>query len=938
MEAREHPFAPITLVEADSLLSNLSTREKIAQLFVLQGRDSTAGPVSGFILAPENINEPNNVPLEFKGIPSYMGIDFLHSGETCLPSALLGEQLIAASNDTELVGEYAYALGRDLEARSFNFILGPSLDIYNNDMNPYTGHHSFGDSAAIVARYATAVFRGMESAGIMTVMGRYPGLGNMDRGMEQDAPLVRSGRDEQNSGDLVPFKALINIGMPALVMGNAYVPAMDSSPGTLASTSPAVNQMLREKLGFNGLIWTDLRSVSNAKKAPSPVDLLLAGSEVIIIDKDPRGMIEQVESAVQEGVISPERLDEMCKKIIQSKLWMKRPGAQKSKQAPERQANYLEWKERLLVSSSLTLIRNSNDLIPLKRLDTLSVALIRIGPSASPVADTLVQRYGAADYYDISLEALEEGYSEFQKAQDKYDLAIVLAHPENGFAKKRFGLGEHYQSVIERIAYSKKTILAWSGHPRAMQLFSSIRSIEGLLLAYAPGPWTDDYVIQAIYGGRALRGRLPRTIFEGFESGFGITTEKTRLGYGVPEEVGIQSEDLAPIYDLAHEGIREMAYPGCQIWFAKDGIVVLNKAFGYHTYEKDRLCTTSDLYDLASITKIAASVAGLMKLSDEGKLNLDYNLCDYVPEWTDTTEYMNMNLREILAHQAGLPAFIPFYSKTLVRGIPRYDVYSLAPSETYPYRVARDLYIHKDYPARMFKEVVSQPISTNKEYKYSDIGYYFALRIIEKLGGTTLDRYVDSVFYRPLGMHLMTYRPLEKFDKSRIPPTEYDRFFRKQLVHGDVHDPGAAMLGGVGGHAGLFSNANDLGKLMQMYLNGGDYGGEHFLAPETISDFVRCQFCESENRRGAGFDKPFLDGTPGPSCGCTDLDAFGHQGFTGTVTWADPGHDVVYVFLSNRVYPNADNKKLADLNIRTRVQGAFYRAIEKGRELAREGY
>jgi len=235
----------------------------------------------------------------------------------------------------------------------------------------------------------------------------------------------------------------------------------------------------------------------------------------------------------------------------------------------------------------------------------------------------------------------------------------------------------------------------------------------------------------------------------------------------------------------------------------------------------------------------------------------------------------------------------------------------------------------------MFSQILNHPLSSEKKYKYSDIGYYFALRIIEIQSKMPMDMFLDSTIYRPLGLSTMTYKPLEKFNKSRITPTEFDRDFRHQLVHGDVHDPGAAMLGGVGGHAGLFSNANDLGILMQMYLNGGNYGGEQLIDSTILADYIRCQFCDNDNRRGAGFDKPLRESGNGPTCGCTNKEAFGHQGFTGTVTWADPGENVVYVFLSNRVYPSANNKKLAELNIRTDMQQAFYDAIKKNRELVK---
>jgi len=483
--------------------------------------------------------------------------------------------------------------------------------------------------------------------------------------------------------------------------------------------------------------------------------------------------------------------------------------------------------------------------------------------------------------------------------------------------------------------YSKPSILVWNGNPNALRNLNNTDRYKAIIETYQNTDYTSDLVTQAIFGGRAIQGNLKRKVKDLYEKETGIATQKIRLGYGIPEEVGIARKDLKKLDEIANKGIEEVAYPGCQIFFAKDGIVVVNNAYGYHHYEKDHRVKVDDLYDLASITKIAGSVAALTKLNSMGLFELDSTLSYYFGETVDTTEYANLTMREILAHQAGLAPFVPFYSKTLSKGSPKYDVYSLAKSEIYPNKVAREFYIRKGYEDVMFSQILNHPLSSEKKYKYSDIGYYFALRIIEIQSKMPMDMFLDSTIYRPLGLSTMTYKPLEKFNKSRITPTEFDRDFRHQLVHGDVHDPGAAMLGGVGGHAGLFSNANDLGILMQMYLNGGNYGGEQLIDSTILADYIRCQFCDNDNRRGAGFDKPLRESGNGPTCGCTNKEAFGHQGFTGTVTWADPGENVVYVFLSNRVYPSANNKKLAELNIRTDMQQAFYDAIKKNRELVK---
>ena len=344
----------------------------------------------------------------------------------------------------------------------------------------------------------------------------------------------------------------------------------------------------------------------------------------------------------------------------------------------------------------------------------------------------------------------------------------------------------------------------------------------------------------------------------------------------------------------------------------------------------------NDIYDLASVTKIAATLLGVMKLNEEGKINLDYALCDYLPELVDTSDYANLSLREILAHQAGLAAWIPFYKKSLVGGKPRYDVYSLDSSATYNRRVAENLYINHNYEDSIYKQILSTPVNQEPEYKYSDVGYYFLKKIVEKEMGEELEDYVANNYYIPMGMSRTGFNPLNSHSKRDIIPTELDKTFRSQLIHGDVHDPGAAMLGGVGGHAGLFGNANDLAKLMQMYVSGGNYAGRQYLKSETLKEFTSCQYCEDENRRGAGFDKPLINGEEGgPSCSCVSYMSFGHSGFTGTYAWADPEDEIVYVFLSNRIHPDAGNKKLISLGIRTRIQEVIYDAVakSKGREM-----
>ncbi len=332
------------------------------------------------------------------------------------------------------------------------------------------------------------------------------------------------------------------------------------------------------------------------------------------------------------------------------------------------------------------------------------------------------------------------------------------------------------------------------------------------------------------------------------------------------------------------------------------------------------------MYDLASITKIAASTAAIMKLQDLGMLNLDYTLKDYIPEIVKNSEYAKLTLREILAHQAGLAAWIPFYYTTLNKsGGLKPEYYSNVLNSEFDTRVAENMYIKHSFLDTIYAKIIATPLG-KKEYKYSDLGYYLIKAAIEKQTGIMFEEFLILNFYKELGLSTTCFRPRRIFNLNDIIPTEYDMSFRKQLVHGDVHDPGAAMMGGVAGHAGLFSNANDLAKLMQMFLNFGTYGGKEFIKNETVKEFSKCQYCK-DNRRGAGFDKPSKHGEPGPTCDCVSFESFGHTGFTGTFSWVDPEEKITYIFLSNRVYPDANNKKLVQQNTRSKIMRIIYDAL-----------
>ena len=462
------------------------------------------------------------------------------------------------------------------------------------------------------------------------------------------------------------------------------------------------------------------------------------------------------------------------------------------------------------------------------------------------------------------------------------------------------------------------------------------QNLAGLVVAYEEGEYAQHYAAEGIFGSIGFAGKLPVTINDAFPVKSGLQTKAIPVfHHTIPEAVGLHSGDFKAVDSIAEFGMQQQAYPGCQILVAKAGNVLYHKAFGYHTYESKQPVSRKDLYDLASITKVASTVASCMYLDDLGLFSPEKTLGDYLPELTKGTEYSDILIKDMLTHRAGLRSWIPFYQSTMSKGVPRYDVYSLGKSEMYPHRVAENFFIHKNYPDSVIKQILDTPLHKEKEYRYSDLGYYFLQIIIEKQTGVPLEHFVDSVFFKPMGLATTGYLPAERFGLEEIVPTEYDMAFRKQLVHGDVHDPGAAMNGGVGGHAGLFSNANDLAKVMQMFLTGV-YGDHRFLSDSVLSAYTDCLYCkdpEIDNRRGLGFDKPVTDGDGGPTCSCISLASFGHTGFTGTIAWADPEQEIVYVFLSNRVYPDAQNKKLITLGIRTEIMQAIYDANHNAKQI-----
>ena len=578
--------------------------------------------------------------------------------------------------------------------------------------------------------------------------------------------------------------------------------------------------------------------------------------------------------------------------------------------------NKSEAEQATAIEKSIVILKNNDLILPLGRLNR-KIAAISIGGSSQDFHQTMGLFADFESHQVLSSNELADSTINSIKLND---ICIISLHAE-GLKGQENALNAEHLKVINRLPATQIKILILFGNEAIFEKLDPTK-VDVIIWAKENHYLAQDRVAQLLFGATAAEGKLTKAMGN-FKIGDGISTKVNgRLKFGLPEELGIDAERLKEIDKIALNGIASGAYPGCQVVVSVKGNIIYRKSFGEQTKDGNKVKDT-DLYDIASITKIAASTLLTMHLCDAGLLNVDKKLGDYIPEVTGNGPYSQINIREMLAHQAGLTPFIKFYSKSMSNGTLLPSIYATDKKAGYELKVADGIYMRNDYVDTMYKQIINTPLGI-KKYVYSDLCFYFIQKINEKIIKEKQNDYLLSTIYMPMGLRYARYLPLNFFSKAQIAPTENDKTFRKQLIHGYVHDPGAAMLGGVAGHAGIFSNATDLASIMQLFLNKGEYAGLKFFSEKTINDFTRVQF--PGNKRGAGFDRPNASG--GGTCDeLASSVSFGHSGFTGTLAWADPKDDVIVVFLSNRVNPDQENWKLRDMGIRTKIQHVVYEAV-----------
>ena len=933
----------------DSIMNNMTIDEKIGQLFMVQAYSNLGEKheetikemiekyhIGGLIFmqgTPQKQAILNNKYQTLSRLPLMIGFD----GEWGLDMRLQNtykfpwNMTLGAIQDDSLVKEFGEHLGKHCKRLGIHVNFAPVVDINVNPENPIIGNRSFGENKYNVTRKAIAFTQGMQKEGVMANGKHFPGHGDTATDSHYKLPLLDFDRARLDSIELYPYRKVFDAGLASVMTAHLSIPSLDSDTSLPTSLSKkVVTDLLQQELGFNGLIITDglnMKGATNyATSAEIDLAAILAGNDLLLIPQDVPASVRLFKQAILLKTLSEERLDFSVRKILKSKYWMGlnnyKPVVLENLQEDLNTVDD-ELLHRKLVKSSLTVLKDANKSLPIANLETKKIAYVRLGDDYGSHFVKMLKKYTKVDVIsDKNLDGLIDKLK-------PYNQVIIGFHNSNKHPWKSYKFTDKELVWLQEISRQKDVILDVFTSPYSLLQVKTFTNIETIIVSYQNSKLAQELSAQLIFGAFQANGKLPVSIRDEFKEGHGLMTYNlSRFEYSIPEDVKMSSIKLAEIDKVADTILKEKMAPGFQVLVARDGKVIFQKSYGYHTEKKEIKVTNSDVYDLASLTKILASLPLIMKAEEDKKIPLSASLKEILPSFINSNKE-TVSVKEILSHYGKLKAWIPFYIGTqdsiTHKNLPIF--YRSKKSNKYSVKVAKNLYIKKSYKDSIYKYIKDADQREREGYKYSDLGYYLFKQALEEKYEMPLDKLVDQKFYQSLGADRMTYLPLKKFSKNEIVPTEIDDYYRNQLVHGYVHDMGAAMLGGVAGHAGLFSNANDVAKIMQMYLQEGFYGGKRYLKAETIKKFNTRYYEDKKVRRGLGFDKPQLNPKVKATCGCVSDESFGHSGFTGTYTWADPKSKIVYVFLSNRVYPNMKNRGLIRSNARTKIQQIIQDAI-----------
>jgi beta-N-acetylhexosaminidase len=933
----------------NNILEKMTVEEKVGQLFMIQAYSNLEDEHEKAIVdmiqkyhvgnlifmqgTPEKQAVLSNKYQAFSKVPLMIGFD----GEWGLDMRLKNtfrypwNMTLGAVRDNSLIEEFGEQLGKHCKRLGIHINFAPVVDININPKNPIIGNRSFGENKDNVTDKAIAFTKGMQRIGVLANAKHFPGHGDTASDSHHTLPVVDFDMKRLDTLELYPYKKLFKENLASVMTAHMSIPKLEPNKKLPSSLSKRiVTDLLIDRMGFKGLIITDGLNMKGAANysTSSEIDLaaILAGNDILLVPQDVPATVQLFKKAIKNKKLSIKRLDHSVRKILKAKYWAglhnyKPVDLENLDEDLNSKTDVLLHRE--LVKKSITVLKNENDIIPIQNLEKQKIAYVKFGEATSDSFVTMLKNYAKIDVVS------GENSIDLESKLKQYNLVIIGYHTSNAHPWKGFKFTKNDIATIQKIAKEKKVILDVFASPYSLMDFTSFKNIEGLVVSFQNSKIAQEISAQQLFGAVKTSGKLPVSINKEFKEGFGLfTSSLNRLQYGEPEEVKMSSQKLAEIDVIANEVIKKKMAPGMQILVARAGKVVYQKSFGYHTNDTLKKVKNTDIYDVASMTKILATLPMVMKAEGEGKFRIATELKNILPELRNSNKD-TLTVKEILSHNARLKAWIPFYKHTQdsITGQNLPAFYKSAKTKKFGIKVAKDLYLQTSYKDSIFHYIKTADQREKSGYKYSDLGYYILKQSLEEKYKMPLNELTQKYFYISLGAHRTSYLPLQKFRLNEIVPTENDTYFRNQLIHGYVHDMGAAMLGGVGGHAGLFANANDIAKIMQMYLQKGFYGGKRYIKSSTVSKFNKRYYADKKIRRGLGFDKPQLDPEVKATCGCVSDESFGHSGFTGTYTWADPKSKIVYVFLSNRVYPTMDNNELITENIRTKIQQVIQDAI-----------
>ncbi len=940
----------------DSVFESMSFEEKIGQLFIIRAHSDLGddhvksvlsqikkyhvGGLCFFQGTPDKqaaltaeYQSKSDIPLLVTTDAEWgIGMRFKDAGLSFPRQLMLGA--IQDNRDIEIMG---YAIGKQLQALGVHVNFAPVADININPLNPVIGPRSFGEDRENVAAKSIAYMKGMQAAGISTSGKHFPGHGDTDTDSHYDLPVLNYSMDRLRSTELYPFQKLIDAGLEGMMVAHLHVPAIDSTPNISTTLSPkAINELLKTEMGFKGLVYTDgleMHGVTKHFKSDEVAVMAMeAGNDLLLLPEDIDLAFSGLKAAFKNKKLDINLLNTTVKKILAAKYKLGLDSLVKPDPVYAKEMAFDPYAigiKHKLIEEAITVAQNKRALIPMVNLIDPKFATLAIGSKTKTPFQDRLDHYVDADHYNTNhrLDGIDE--KTLLKDLKKYDRVIISLHDLNTSVAKNFGLTNEELSLIQLINRQNEVILVVFGSPYSLKFFENI---DHVIMAYEDMPEIEDITAQGLVGVFGFSGKLPISASNIYPLHHGFSTPSLkRLGYSVPERVGMSSDSLDLIEDIANYMMKTKAAPGCEVLIARDGRIIYERAFGKHTYDGNDTVRVTDLYDLASVTKVAATTLTVMRLDEENILSTDYTLGHYLP-WLVGSNKEDMVLEKVMAHHAGLQSWIPFYESTgkmednmWIESEP--DLYCYSPSSDFCLGVAQDMFMDDRYLDTIRKQIIESGLNADGRYVYSDLGFIMLAEIIKRETGVALDDYVDSVFYTPLGLKRIGFNPLRHFSPEEIAPTEVDNYFRCQEIQGYVHDMSSAMLGGVSGHAGLFSDAEDLAVLFQMLMNGGQYGGKQYI-DSTILKTYTTRYKKS-TRRGIGFDLKELDSSGSLlTSSFASAGTYGHTGFTGICVWNDPETRLTYIFLSNRTYPTMKNTKLFTEKIRQQIHTRAYKAIQ----------